>query len=126
MRTLNDPVLNTNLLFFLNALFYYEKGYLLCALIVGLSAYCSYKYHLFKEQNQYWTRADQLFATLALIITLIFAIPCVNLERMGVISFLLVSSFYFKFMAKYDYKFFHVLWHISVFLGQCYLCSILK
>ena len=125
MRKFTDLNLNTNLLFFINGLLYMDIGEYICGFSMLGSSICAYMYHYYHESNDFWKSLDIIFATNALIITLYFSIPHLKWQNLIELIILGVACGITKFIANNDYKW-HWLWHIFVFIGQCYLYLLMR
>ena len=124
-RKFTDPILSSNILFLVNALLYAHKNYMMCFFSMFLAFLTSCGYHYYKEQDEFWKSLDIVAATNALLITLFYAQPFFEIIDVLVCSLLLLIAFIFKHIANEKSYSWHVLWHIFVFIGQCYLWYIL-
>ena len=124
-RKFTDPILSSNILFLVNALLYAYKNYMMCFFCMFLAFLTSCGYHYYHEQDEFWKSLDIVAATNALLVTLFYALPFFTVTDYILCSTLLIFAFFSKHIANEESYTWHVLWHILVFCGQCYLCSIL-
>ncbi len=119
MRSLSEPVVWTNLLFFLNALLWLYAGLPTTAGLVAITAFASLSYHIFKESEPISKLIDHSCAYAALIWTLWVAHPMLSLIHIAVLATALVVGLIFKNYAhRTSYEAPHTYWHICVFIGQ--------
>ena len=119
-RTISDPVVYTNGLFFINALLWGYIGYPLAALILTVTACASLSYHLPKESWKPTYIFDVCMAHFALLYTVSVAYPFISFSMWIILFSILVLGLYVKNQAhvRKRYDLFHTLWHVCVFVGQ--------
>jgi hypothetical protein len=120
-RPVTDPLVWTNGLFFLNALLYFHAGVTLVGVLFLCSSIASWLYHQSGEQE--YRKLDYAFAGLALLSVFIWVFPLLEWAEVVFLIAWLIPSFTVKLEGSRDYaestyRFYHVLWHIMVFLGN--------
>jgi len=124
-RRISDPILYTNALFFINAIAYFTKHYYVCGSMMFGCALFSTLHHWKYETDTIFHRLDVFFAYSTLLITLYSVFPYSNIGDFCVLMLVLSIALMFRHMAnKIDYSI-HVYWHITVFIGQILIWSIL-
>jgi len=122
-RDITDPLVFSNGLFFINALLYPQAGLALVGLLFLCSATFSWLYHLHAESE--YRRLDYVFAGSALISVFVWVFPELDWPEWIFLLGWLIPSFAVKIegsqpYAEHNYRFYHVLWHIMVFLGNLF------
>ena len=124
-RNLTDPILFTNVLFFINAFAYFTKSYYICGTLMLGCALFSTLHHWKYEEHKLFHTLDVCFAYSTLLITLYYVLPYSNFGDTSLLIFVLSIALIFRHMANtIDYSI-HVFWHITVFIGQILIWSIL-
>ena len=123
MRSNKDPLVWTNALFYINAMLYIHAGFYMVGLMFIGSATLSWFYH-HHEETQY-KKLDYGFAALALISVFLWVFPELEWPEWLFLIAWLIPSFMVKIegsqtYSQMNYRFYHVLWHIMVFLGNLF------
>lgn len=122
-RPIKDPLLWSNGLFFVNALLYFSAHLAIVGCLFLCSATSSVLYHRHSEEA--YRRVDYVFAALALLSVFVWVFPLLDWpERLFLIGWL-IPSFAVKVegtnnYAQSNYRFYHVMWHFMVFLGNLF------
>jgi hypothetical protein len=98
----------------------------MCFFSMFLAFLTSWGYHYHAEEDEFWKSLDIVAVTNALLITLFYAKPFFTEESIVISVFLLLIAFLTKQLALDGSYKWHIMWHILVFIGQCYLWSILE
>ena len=120
MRTFDDLVLNSNSLFFLNALLWFSVGFVGVSALVCVTALASLLYHRYAERNEFLHTLDQICAYFTLCTTLFVSAPFLNAVGVVILFFSLGFGLLFKITAhsSEQYDGWHCAWHMCVFFGQ--------
>lgn len=124
-RRFSDPLVYTNILFFLNGLLYGTAGYMIVCFLFLFSAFFSFHYHRSREKS--FVKADQITAGLALASVIFLILPTLSKMEIFFLIGWLVPSFVAKAagsenfnLSESNYRFYHVVWHVFVFLGNLF------
>ena len=122
MRSLKDPVLFTNLLFFVNGWLWFVADQHVVGFLLYCSAFSSCVYHLTKESKGKALFFDRIFAHLALYTSVYVSFPFLDVyDYINLFNILAIGLYVKKKGLESNYDFWHSLWHICVFIGQAYL-----
>ena len=117
-RPYHDPIVSTHALFLLNAILYSIGGFFMLSFVLLLNTIASFLYHLSKETNTFWKKADHILCVTSLGFIFTYLILCSSsIEIMGCIVWLILSLVVYK-AGRLNYEIFHTLWHGCVFLGN--------
>ena len=122
-RPIRDPLLWSNGLFFLNALLYFSAHLVIVGCLFLCSASASWLYHQSGERE--YRKLDYAFAGLALLSVFIQVFPLLEWPEWMFLLGWLIPSFAVKVEGSRDYaestyRFYHVMWHFMVFLGNLF------
>ena len=124
-RKITDPLVYTNILFFINGLLYGTAGHMIVCCLFIISSFFSYHYH--RSQEKDFVKVDQIAATLALISVIFLVMPTLsNLEICFLLGWLIpcfvskAAGSENKYISESNYRFYHVVWHVLVFLGNLF------
>ncbi len=123
-RPIQDPVLWTNGLFFVNAALWLYAGLPWCALAIMWAGATSLMYHRSIELSSIYHKLDQSAAVMALVCTVGFSIMSMLLVEWLIVLLFLGVGLKLKAVAHEadeDYEGWHTAWHICVFGGQAIL-----
>jgi hypothetical protein len=124
MRSLSEPVVWTNLLFFVNALAWYAADMLYTGTLVALTGAASFMYHILRESEPLSKLIDHCCAHAALVWTVWVSVAALNLGHVAALSGVLALGLWLKSYAhKSSYEVPHTLWHVCVFVGQLILAT---
>jgi len=122
MRSFKDPVLFTNLLFFVNGWLWFVVGQPIVGTLLFCSAFCACVYHLSMENNDTSLALDRIFAHLSLYSSLYCSFNALDLyDYINLFNILTIGLYVKAKGLDKNYDLWHTLWHIFVFLGQLYL-----
>ena len=123
-RDISDPILFSNLLFFINAMLYGFSGFYSLFILFSLSTVFSFRYHMDFEKNKMSEVLDVLFAKLSLCGVLIHLALYAKVNQIiGCLLFLFFCLMIKEIATRFDndskeYTIAHTLWHIGVFIGN--------
>lgn len=124
MRSIKEPVVWTNLLFFVNAFAWWAVGFPNTAILICLTSIASFVYHLLREKEPISKGVDVFFAYLALVWTVYVSLNTILLWELIFVSVVLTVGLWFKSYAhKTTYESMHTIWHLFVFMGQLILAN---
>lgn len=124
VRSVSEPVVWTNLLFFVNAILWAAAGLPYTSLLVALTGGASLVYHLFKEAEPISRSTDICFAHAALVWTLWVSLDALTLAHWAFLGAALGTGLWFKRRAHATaYETPHTVWHVCVFVGQSTLAT---
>ena len=122
MRSFKDPVLFTNLLFFVNGWLWFVVDYPIVGTLLYLSAFSSCVYHLNEENNKTSLTLDRTFAHLSLYSSLYCSFNALDFyDYINLFNILAIGLYVKAKGLEKNYDLWHTLWHIFVFIGQLYL-----
>lgn len=122
-RKMTDPIVFSNFLFVMNACVWLYVDRVYCAVAVSISFIASMVYHHYHEKPRWTLHFDRLSAVAALLTTLYFTYPHLNVLSVAYITTFLYISLYIKNMKDTVYDTKHLVWHVCVFAGQLSLAS---
>ena len=123
-RKLKDPVLNTNFLFFGNAILYSYGQFYSLSIAMVLAGLFSFMYHLFMERETVYKFLDIAFAKIALLLIFIHIAFMSDMKYILLCTlWLLISLFIKEYASRFEndsskYELFHSLWHVFVCFGN--------
>lgn len=122
MRSLKDPVLFTNLLFFVNGWFWFVVDQPIVGTLLYCSTFSACLYHLSREENPRSLFLDKIFAHLSLYSSVYVSFSFLDMyDYINLFNILAVGFYVKKKGLESNYNFWHTLWHVCVFIGQTYL-----
>lgn len=122
MRSLTEPVVWTNLLFFLNALMWCAADLWYTGAFVAVTGLASLTYHILHESEPISSLVDRGCARAALIWTLWVSVDALNVQYAVAVAVALAAGLWLKARAhRGSYEAPHTLWHVCVFVGQATL-----
>ena len=129
MVSWKDPLVYTNLLFFLNAVCYAAIGFRVLGILFLITAICSLQYHRFPK-NAYWKRLDIFFASLSLLVVLGTIYVHLSLFNAVVLTVLALLTLIVKRYGDMQsdpeyYKRCHSIWHLCVFYTNILVVQLL-
>mmetsp|Transcript_4378 Transcript_4378/g.5820 ORF Transcript_4378/g.5820 Transcript_4378/m.5820 type:complete len:114 (-) Transcript_4378:143-484(-) len=86
-----------------------------------MSAFCSYKYHIFFEEQGMWAKLDRIAAILAFFATVVASFELTIFAQMVLWLEVIWTLYIYHVTPKIHsggYDGYHLLWHIGVALGQ--------
>jgi predicted membrane channel-forming protein YqfA (hemolysin III family) len=124
VRSIKEPVVWTNLLFFVNAFAWWAVGFPNTAILICLTSIASFMYHILSEREPISKGVDVFFAYLALVWTVYVSLKTISVLELLSVCLVLVVGLWFKSYAhRTTYENMHTIWHLFVFVGQLLLAK---
>ena len=124
-RQIDDPVMYTNLLFFINSILYGVLGLFELGLNMIISALISSFYHQTNESSKTLRAIDQIAVKVLLINIFIHLALLAKMDELifsllWLVFCLLINSIAHDSDTNYDL--YHTVWHVMVFFGNILVC----
>lgn len=118
-RAISDPIIWTHALFLANSYLYFHNGYRILAVSLFINCILSLMHHLYHEESDFWQFADEVSCRISLGLISVFIIKyCSLVQIFYCVFWLFLSLILLELGTMYDYRKFHSLWHVAVFIGN--------